>query len=78
MESTYGIHKLHANYGKVFSEWSSIEDSMADYLQMAGHHMDKLAHTAGGNVVTHHVFKSRLHIQLNPHLHIQPKLCLYI
>ncbi|XP_033624990.1 sorting nexin-4-like isoform X2 [Asterias rubens] len=36
----YGIHKIHGNYGRVFSEWSGIEQEMGDGLQSAGHFMD--------------------------------------
>ena len=36
----FGVHKLHANYGRVFSEWSGLEREMADGLQTAGHYMD--------------------------------------
>lgn len=36
----YGIHKIHGNYGRVFSEWSGIEKEMGDGLQSAGHFMD--------------------------------------
>ncbi|XP_067116572.1 sorting nexin-4-like isoform X1 [Osmerus mordax] len=36
----YGVYKVHANYGRVFSEWSAIEKEMGDGLQSAGHHMD--------------------------------------
>lgn len=36
----YGLHKIHGNYGRVFSEWSGIEQEMGDGLQSAGHHMD--------------------------------------
>ncbi|XP_071942055.1 sorting nexin-4-like isoform X2 [Antedon mediterranea] len=36
----YGIHKIHGNYGRVFSEWSGIEHEMGDGLQSAGHYMD--------------------------------------
>ena len=39
-DKTYGMHKIHANYGRVFSEWSAIERDMADGLQSAGHYMD--------------------------------------
>uniref|UniRef100_A0A8C4QGN5 Sorting nexin 4 n=1 Tax=Eptatretus burgeri TaxID=7764 RepID=A0A8C4QGN5_EPTBU len=39
----YGIYKIHANYGRVFSEWSAIEKDMGDGLQSAGHHMDVYA-----------------------------------
>lgn len=39
-DKVYGIHKIHGNYGRVFSEWSAIEKEMADGLQSAGHYMD--------------------------------------
>jgi len=39
-DKMYGLHKVHANYGRVFSEWSGIEKEMADGLQSAGHYMD--------------------------------------
>jgi hypothetical protein len=39
-DKVYGIHKIHSNYGRVFSEWSAIEKEMADGLQSAGHYMD--------------------------------------
>ena len=42
-EKQFNIHKEHANYGKIFSEWSSIEDEMGHALQKAGHYMDNLA-----------------------------------
>jgi len=29
-ERLFIIHKLHANYGRVFSEWSSVEKTMGD------------------------------------------------
>lgn len=29
-ERIYVIHKLHANYGRVFSEWSVFEKTMGD------------------------------------------------
>nr|CAD7266002.1 unnamed protein product [Timema shepardi]CAD7577502.1 unnamed protein product [Timema californicum] len=32
-ERLYAIHKLHANYGRVFSEWSAKEKEMGDGLQ---------------------------------------------
>jgi hypothetical protein len=34
VERLYGIHKLHANYGRVFSEWSAKEKEMGDGLQV--------------------------------------------
>jgi len=39
----YAIHKLHANYGRVFSEWSALEKTMGDSLQKEGHYMDSYA-----------------------------------
>nr|CAD7458925.1 unnamed protein product [Timema tahoe] len=42
-EKLYAIHKLHANYGRVFSEWSAKEKEMGDGLQKAGHYLDSLA-----------------------------------
>lgn len=33
-ERLYGIHKLHANYGRIFSEWSAVERDMGDGLQV--------------------------------------------
>ena len=40
VDRLYGVHKIHNNYGRVFSEWSAIEKEMADSLQTAGHYMD--------------------------------------
>ncbi|KAF5294307.1 hypothetical protein FQA39_LY13451 [Lamprigera yunnana] len=42
-ERQYNIHKLHANYGRVFSEWSATEKEMGDGLQRMGHYLDSLA-----------------------------------
>jgi len=39
----YAIHKLHANYGRVFSEWSAMERTLGDSLQKGGHYMDSFA-----------------------------------
>ena len=33
-EKQYSLYKLHANYGRVFSEWSAIEKEMGDGLQV--------------------------------------------
>ncbi|KAJ9589932.1 hypothetical protein L9F63_016955 [Diploptera punctata] len=33
VERLYTLHKLHANYGRVFSEWSAKEKEMGDGLQ---------------------------------------------
>ncbi|KDR09256.1 Sorting nexin-4 [Zootermopsis nevadensis] len=43
VERLYGIHKLHANYGHIFSEWSAKEREMGDGLQKAGHYLDSVA-----------------------------------
>ena len=43
-EHLYGVHKIHSNYGREFSEWSLIErKDMADGLQKVGHYMDNYA-----------------------------------
>lgn len=42
-ERQYAVHKLHANYGRVFSEWSASEKEMGDNLQKIGHYLDSLA-----------------------------------
>ncbi|XP_034949892.1 sorting nexin-4-like [Chelonus insularis] len=44
-ERQYTLFKLHANYGRVFSEWSAIEKELGDGLQKSGHYMDSLAAT---------------------------------
>ncbi|XP_041372077.1 sorting nexin-4-like [Gigantopelta aegis] len=44
----YGIHKVHANYARVFGEWSSIEKEMAEALQSTGHYMDVYASSIDG------------------------------
>lgn len=43
IEKQYTLCKLHANYGKLFSEWSVIEKEMGDGLQKAGHYFDSIA-----------------------------------
>lgn len=43
IEKNYALCKLHANYGKLFSEWSVIEKEMGDGLQKAGHYFDSIA-----------------------------------
>ncbi|XP_031566243.1 sorting nexin-4-like [Actinia tenebrosa] len=42
-EKIFSIHKQHAGYGKMFSEWSIMENEMGDGLQKAGHYMDGLS-----------------------------------
>lgn len=34
VEKQYTLYKLHANYGRVFSEWSAIEKELGDGLQV--------------------------------------------
>jgi sorting nexin-4 len=34
LERLHSLHKLHANYGRVFSEWSAIEKDMGDGIQV--------------------------------------------
>ncbi|KPJ19312.1 Sorting nexin-4 [Papilio machaon] len=43
IEKNYALCKLHADYGKLFSEWSVIEKEMGDGLQKAGHYFDSIA-----------------------------------
>ncbi|XP_066138217.1 sorting nexin-4-like [Euwallacea fornicatus] len=42
-EKKFAVHKLHSNYGRVFSEWSASEKEMGDSLQKIGHYLDSLA-----------------------------------
>ncbi|XP_056637497.1 sorting nexin-4-like [Diorhabda sublineata] len=49
-EKQYNVHKLHANYGRVFSEWSAIEKDMGDALQKTGHYLDSLASSIDANL----------------------------
>lgn len=43
-EHLYGVHKIHTNYGREFSEWSSVErKDMAEGLQKMGHYLDNFA-----------------------------------
>lgn len=49
-EKTYTVHKLHANYGRVFSEWSAVEKDMGDALQKTGHYLDSLASSIDGSL----------------------------
>ena len=39
-DRVYGIHKLHANYAREFTDWAAVEKDMADGLNSAGHYMD--------------------------------------
>ena len=36
----YGIHKLHSNYSREFTDWAAVEKDMADGLNSAGHYME--------------------------------------
>lgn len=49
-EKQYTVHKLHANYGRVFSEWSVVEKEMGDALQKTGHYLDSLASGIDGSL----------------------------
>jgi len=43
-EHLYGLHKIHANYGREFSDWSAIErPDVAEGLQKMGHYIDSFA-----------------------------------
>lgn len=42
-EKQYNLYKFHANYGRVFSEWSGCEKEMGDALQKTGHYLDSLS-----------------------------------
>ncbi|KAL1491722.1 hypothetical protein ABEB36_012277 [Hypothenemus hampei] len=42
-EKSFTVHKLHSNYGRVFSEWSASEIEMGDALQKSGHYLDSLS-----------------------------------
>ena len=35
----YAVHKVHANYGRVYVEWAGAEREMSEGLQSAGHCM---------------------------------------
>jgi sorting nexin-4 len=41
--SVKAVYKIHANYGRVLSEWSEIEDTIGTALQVAGGSMDSYA-----------------------------------
>ncbi|GAB1598167.1 sorting nexin-4-like [Argonauta hians] len=41
----YGIHKIHANYARVYAEWSSLEKEMSEGLKGSGHYMDVFANS---------------------------------
>jgi len=43
LDKQHSLHKLHANYGRVFSEWSALEREMGDGLQRVGHYMDSFS-----------------------------------
>ncbi|KAK9882188.1 hypothetical protein WA026_019701 [Henosepilachna vigintioctopunctata] len=47
-ERQFTIYKLHANYGRVFSEWSVVEKDMGDALQKTGHYLDSLSSSIDG------------------------------
>jgi len=43
IDRAYGIHKLHANYSRVFGEWSSFEKPMSEGLVKVAHLMNVYA-----------------------------------
>ncbi|XP_069119489.1 sorting nexin-4-like isoform X2 [Argopecten irradians] len=47
-DKIYGIHKVHANYSRVFCEWSGIEKDMSEPLQSAGHYMNVFSQSVDG------------------------------
>lgn len=47
-DKLYGIHKIHANYGRVYNEWSGIEKDMAEPLQSASHYMNVFSQSVDG------------------------------
>lgn len=42
-DKLYGIHKVHGNYARVFSEWSGMEKDIAEHLMSSSHYMDVYA-----------------------------------
>lgn len=59
-ERQYTLYKLHANYGRVFSEWSAIEKELGDSLQKSGHYMDSLAAVIDGHLEKEELIADRL------------------
>lgn len=41
MMTIKSVYKVHSNYGRIFSEWSEIEDRLGTSLQIAGGCMDR-------------------------------------
>lgn len=57
-EHLYGIHKIHTNFGREFSAWSSIErKDMAEGLQKMGHYLDSFAQVRDSISLTLHKYK---------------------
>lgn len=59
-DKSYGIHKIHANYGRLFSELSAIDKEMGDGLQMAGHYMDVYSQSIDGLLEDEEQFADQL------------------
>lgn len=61
VEKQYSVYKLHANYGRVFSEWSAIEKKeMGDGLQKAGHYLDTFASSIDAALEDEELFADQL------------------
>ncbi|KAL3280237.1 hypothetical protein HHI36_017733 [Cryptolaemus montrouzieri] len=59
-EKQFTIYKLHANYGRVFSEWSVVEKEMGDALQKTGHYLDSLASSIDGTLEDEEILVDQL------------------
>ncbi|XP_044742749.1 sorting nexin-4-like [Chrysoperla carnea] len=60
VEKQYSVYKLHANYGRVFSEWSAVEKEMGDGLQRAGHYLDTFASSIDAALEDEELFADQL------------------
>lgn len=74
-QAQYTVYRLHANYGRVFSEWSAVEpapsgcgggiggadeDKTGDALQKTGHYMDSLASSVDAMLEDEELFVDQL------------------
>ncbi|CAH1775079.1 unnamed protein product, partial [Owenia fusiformis] len=59
-DQEFGVHRIHANYGRVFSEWSGLEKEMGDGLQSAGHFMDSYSSCIDGILEDEESFADQL------------------
>lgn len=60
VEHKYNIYKLHGSYGRVFSEWSVLENQMGDGLQKSGHYLDSLASSIDSSLEDEELFMDQL------------------